>query len=156
MCDTLVRHGSEYTIVWWIRATIEGHVAVVTLNGTSVGLAISRGCPQGGVLSPLLWCLVVDNLLTRLSGGGVFIQEYAYAICLLAVGKFLSTVSGLMQWALLTVETWCNKVSLSVNPDKTRLVAFTRKRKLPGFFEPHFFRVTLVRSSIWVLFWILS
>jgi hypothetical protein len=74
MCDALSRHGSEYAIVRWIRATLEGHGAVATLNGTSVGLTISRGCPQGGVLSPLLWCLVVDDLLTRLSGGGVFIQ----------------------------------------------------------------------------------
>jgi hypothetical protein len=52
-------------------------VAVAILNGFSVGLAISRGCPQAGVLSPLLWCLVVDDLLTRLSGGGVFNQGYA-------------------------------------------------------------------------------
>jgi len=34
---------------------------------------ISRGCPQGGVLSPLLWCLVVDDLVTRLSGSGIFV-----------------------------------------------------------------------------------
>jgi hypothetical protein len=52
-------------------------------------------------------------------------------------------VSGLMQWDLLTIETWCNEVGLSVNPDKTGLVAFTRKRKLPGFFEPQFFGVKL-------------
>jgi hypothetical protein len=77
MCDALVRYGSDYTIVWWIRTTLEGHVAVVTLNGFSVGLVISRGCPQGGVLSPFLWCLVINDLLARLSGGGVFIQGYA-------------------------------------------------------------------------------
>ena len=51
-----------------------------------------------------------------------------------------------MQWALLTIETWCNKVRLSVNPDKTGLIAFTRKRKLPDFFEPRFFGVKL---SLW-------
>jgi len=56
--------------------------------------------------------------------------------CLLAVGKFPNMVSGLMQCALSTVELWCNKVGLSVNPDKTELVAFARKRKLQGFFEP--------------------
>jgi hypothetical protein len=56
--------------------------------------------------------------------------------CLLTVGKFPNTVSGLMQWALLTIEIWCNEVGLSVNPNKTGLVAFTRKRKLKGFFEP--------------------
>jgi hypothetical protein len=77
MCDSLVRHGCENTIVRWIRATLEGRVVVATLSGFSVGLTVSRGCPQGGVLSPLLWCLVVDDLLTRLSGGGIFIQGYA-------------------------------------------------------------------------------
>jgi len=56
--------------------------------------------------------------------------------CLLAVGRFTNMVSGLMQRALSTVEIWCNKVRLSVNPDKTGLIAFTRKRKLQGFFEP--------------------
>jgi hypothetical protein len=55
MCDTLVRHGSEHTVTRWIRATLEGHMAVVTLNETSVRVVISRGCPQGVVLSPLLW-----------------------------------------------------------------------------------------------------
>jgi len=146
MCDALVRHGSEHTIMQWIKATLEGSVAVVTLNEISLRFAISRGCPQGGVLSPILWCLVVNDLLTRLGGGGIFIQGYADDICLLAVGKFPNTVSGLMQWALSTVEVWCNEVGLSVNPDKTGLVAFTRKRKLQGFFEPQLFGV----KSLWV------
>jgi len=52
-----------------------------------------QGLPAGGVLSPLLWCSMVDDLLGRLSGNGVFIQGYADHICLLAVGKFLNTVS---------------------------------------------------------------
>jgi hypothetical protein len=87
------------------------------------------------MLSPLLWCLVVDDLLARLIGG-VYAQGYADDICLLAVGKFPNTVSGLIQWALGTVEAWCGELSLSVNSDKTGLVAFTRRRKLSGFFEP--------------------
>jgi hypothetical protein len=32
---------------------------------------------------------------------------------------------------------------LSVNTDKTGLLAFTRKKNLPGFFEPHLFERTL-------------
>jgi hypothetical protein len=83
MCDVLFRHGSEHTIVRWIRATLEGRVAVATLNETFIRVAISTGCPQGRVLSPLLLCLVVNDLITRLSGGDVFIQTYADDICLL-------------------------------------------------------------------------
>jgi hypothetical protein len=93
MCDGLVRHGSKYTIVRWIRATLEGRVAVTTLDGLSVGLTISRDCPQGGVLSPLLCCPVVDDLLARLSGSGVFILGYTDDIWLLVVVKFPNTVS---------------------------------------------------------------
>ena len=146
-CVMLVRHRSEYTIMRWIKVTLEGHVAVVTLNEISLRFVISRGCPQGGVLSPLLWCLVVNNSITRLSGGGIFIQGYADDICLLAVGKFPNTVSGLMQWALSTIEIWYNKVGLLVNPDKTGLGAFTRKRKLQGFFEPQLSGVKLCLSG---------
>jgi hypothetical protein len=63
--------------------------------------------------------------------------------CLLAVGKFLNTVSGLMQWALHSVEAWCDGHGLSENPDKTGLVAFTQRRKLSGFFEPRLFGTIL-------------
>ena len=98
------------------------------------------------MLSPLLWCLVVDELLARLSEGGVHAQGYTDDTCLLAVGKFPNTVSGLIQWTLGAVEACCVGLGLSVNPDKTGLVAFTRKRKLSGFFEPRLFGKVLQRS----------
>jgi hypothetical protein len=82
-------------------------------------------------------------LIGRLNGGGVYTQGYADNICFLAVGKFPNTVSGLIQWALHAVETWCDELGLSVNPNKTGLIAFTRSRKLPGFFEPRFFGMNL-------------
>jgi hypothetical protein len=93
-------------------------------------------------LSPLLWCLIVNEMLARFNKEGVYTQGYADDIFLLAVGKFQNTVSGLIQWALHAVEVWCDKLGLSVNPDKTGLVAFTRRRKLPGFFEPRLFGTT--------------
>jgi len=62
------------------------------------------------------------------------------------VRKFLNTVSGLVKWALPTVETWCDELGLSVYPVKTRFVAFARRRKLPGVFEPRLFGTTLHRS----------
>ena len=62
------------------------------------------------------------------------------------MGKFPNTVSGLIQWVLHTVELWCGGLRLSVNPDKTEFVAFARKRKRTGFFEPHLFGKTLQSS----------
>jgi hypothetical protein len=70
--------------------------------------------------------------------------------CLLTAGNFPNTVSGVMQWALHTVQTWCDEIELPVNPDKPELV-FIRKRKLPGYSEPllgGLLYVALCRSSI--------
>jgi len=44
--------------------------------------SVDFACPQGGVLSPLLWCVVVGDLLARLSRNGIFIQGYTDDICL--------------------------------------------------------------------------
>ena len=143
MCAALAKRGIDYTLIRWIRAIVEGRLATVTLGGLSRNVGLSRGCLQGGVLSTLVWCLVVNELLARLNDGGVCTPGYADGICLLAVGKFPNTVSGLIQWALHTIEVWCDELSLSVNPDKTGLVAFTRRRKLLGFFEPRLFGTTL-------------
>ena len=50
MCDALLRHGSEYTIVRWIKATLEDHAAVATLNDISLKFAISMGALRE------VWC----------------------------------------------------------------------------------------------------
>ena len=87
---------------------------------------------------PILLPLFVDDLIARLSWNGICIQGYADDICLPAVGKFPNPVSGLMQWTLHTVETWCDEVGLLVNLDKTELVVFKRRRKPPCFLKPLF------------------
>jgi len=32
ICDVLVRHGGDYTIFRWIKATLEGRVVAATIN----------------------------------------------------------------------------------------------------------------------------
>ena len=83
----------------WIRATLDGRLATATLGGSSKSVEVSRGCPQGDVLSPLLWCVVVDKLIAGLKRGGVHTEGYAGDICLPAVGKFPNPVSELIKWA---------------------------------------------------------
>jgi hypothetical protein len=68
MCAALVKQGFDHIIVQWIRATLEGHLAVATLNEFSMRVAVSRNCPQGSVLSLILLSLFVDDLITSLIG----------------------------------------------------------------------------------------
>jgi len=122
ICAALFKHGVKYTILRWIRATLEGDLAATTLSRSSRSIEVSRGCPQGGVLLPLQWYLAVDDLIARRNVGGVYTQGYMDGISLLVVRKFPNTVAGLIQWALHIAETWYDEVGLSVNLDKTGFV----------------------------------
>jgi hypothetical protein len=75
ICAALARHGVSRTIIRWIQATLEGRWATATLGGFSRSKVVARGYPQGGILSPLLWCLVVDELITRLNEGGFTLKD---------------------------------------------------------------------------------
>ena len=122
--------GIDDAVVRWIRAMLESRIISSSINSVTLSSTVVRGCPQGGVLSPLLWCLVLDGLLHTLNEEGAYAQGYADDIAIIVTGKFTSTVKELMQKALGKVERWCRTHSLSVNPDKTEVVAFTNRRNV--------------------------
>ena len=47
----------------WIRSMIYNRQTTVELQGEQRTIAIRRGCLLGGILSPFLWNLVVNELL---------------------------------------------------------------------------------------------
>jgi hypothetical protein len=51
---------------------LESRNISATLLGETLGAAAARGCLQGGELSPLLWSLVVDDLLWGLNSIGYY------------------------------------------------------------------------------------
>jgi hypothetical protein len=104
---------------------------------------LARGFPQGGVLSPLLWDLVADDLLVTFNNQGYYTQGYANDIVILILGKHANTLSELMQMTVEIVEGWCLKEKLQVNPSKTALIPFTDKKNLEGLRLPTFFNERL-------------
>jgi hypothetical protein len=66
-----------------------------TLTGETLEGSVARGCPQAGILSPLLWSLVVDELVEGLDENGYNTLGYADDIAILVSGKFPYTASAL-------------------------------------------------------------
>jgi hypothetical protein len=118
-----------------------------TLSGETLGAAAVRGCPQGGVLSPLLWSLVVDDLLWELNYRCYYTVGYADDTAILINRKFPQTVSEVLQTALHTVQQWCERTKLSINPNKTVVISFTRRRNIKGLKEPILFGEKIQLSS---------
>lgn len=122
----------------WIESMLSHRFINTSLNGYHLVIQAKRGCPQGGVLSPLLWSLVVDSLLTTLMKANIDVLGYADDIAIIVRGKSENTISELTQTALCIVERWCKRHKLSVNTSKTVIVPFTKRRKVtlkpPTFF----------------------
>jgi hypothetical protein len=93
MHDAFVKRGVGHTIVRCIKATLEGRLATATLNNSYRRNAESRGRPQGGELLPLLWCLVIDDLIARLTGVVYILRVTLIIFRGVAVGKFPNRVS---------------------------------------------------------------
>ena len=105
--------------------------AVSAEMGTSkITIKTTRGCPQRGILSPLMWCLVMDDLLTLLNLLGYETIGYADDLAVIVRSKDGSTISDRMQNALNHVSGWCRGEGLNANPSKTVLIPFTRRRIL--------------------------
>lgn len=123
------RHGVHSSLTRWMYNMLKTREVTATLYDEAVTVIASRGCPQGGCLSCLMWSLVVNGLLDELNEmGGIWAQGYADDIVIYVSGKFASTVTQLLQQAINTTERWCQRNGLSINPSKTAVVPFTRQK----------------------------
>lgn len=126
----LVKRGVEPATVAWIMASLSSRIINMQLGAASVTATPGDGCPQGGCLSPLLWSLVVDDLLKTLTSAGFEICGYADDLVIMVRGKHDDTISDRMQTALTLTHEWCIREGLNINPKKTILLPFTRRKKL--------------------------
>jgi hypothetical protein len=110
------RYGAELTVCRWMNFMLESRSVVATLTGETLEMASTRGYPQEGVLSPLMWSLVMDELLGELNGNGYYTTGCADDIAILINRKFPSTVLKVLQTALELIQHWCDKTDLSINP----------------------------------------
>src|SRR3978361_1866885 len=56
----------------------------------------TRGCPQGGVDSPIYWNMVINKLITILHGLGIHVVAYADDLALLISGISTMTLCSIM------------------------------------------------------------
>jgi hypothetical protein len=60
------------------------------IRDVSSTIMVRRGCPLGGVLSPLLRNMVINSLLGRLINVNLWVQGFAEDIAIVINGKCLS------------------------------------------------------------------
>lgn len=76
-------------ITGWIQAMLHSRLIFVHCGTSIITVTVSKGCPQGGVFPPLLWCLVVNELLTILNDRNFQTERFSDDLATLLRGRFL-------------------------------------------------------------------
>ena len=117
------------------------------LGVSNIQKIATRGTPQGGVLSPLLWNININTLLKAMEMTCCKTVAYADDVAVVATGKDLNILSEILESALNLLAKWCQGCGLGVNPTKTELVLFTRRYRIPKFNTPRINGVSLSLSN---------
>ena len=105
--NTLLNKGPPLTIRRWItRMLSDGDIRSEWKGKTEQG-KVNEGCPQGGIILPLIWHIVVDELLSILDREGIFSVTYADDFAILVKGKYEEVLPDLLQIALTMVGEGC-------------------------------------------------
>ena len=125
----------------WITYMISNREITTNLMEESLTIRATRGCPQGGILSPFLWNLVMDDLLNHskkdIPGD---LQGFADDLCLIVATQMPAGKNGpsedilplrdATQKGLNAINAWCKTVGLKLSALKSHIVIFTHRKKV--------------------------
>ena len=85
--------------------------------------------PQGGILSPFLWNLTLNDLLLHIKFDYSFVQAFANNLAIVVGGIDIPTIRAICQSYLKIINSWCTSTGVKLSVLKTQANMFTRKRK---------------------------
>lgn len=128
--DSLEKLNIEVQLIDWIVNMLISREIHSKIGENSEIRYVSRGTPQGGVLSPLLWLLVVNQILLEMEPTGAKITAYADDLAITILGHDKNTIRSKMETTLEKISEWAQNSGLNINPTKTKLILFTTKREI--------------------------
>ena len=125
----LQRSGIEGNMYRWTKSYLHNRRARVMVDGyCGQKVLLRQGVPQGGVLSPTLFILFINDLVPELPKG-VKAALYADDLVLWCNEEYATTARYRMQLALDVLTTWAKSWCVTINREKSTATLFSLSTK---------------------------
>lgn len=81
---------------------------------------IAKGCPQGSVIGPVVWLILLHDWLRRNFGEGVSVIAYADDIVIIVEADRQKDVERILNGVLRDLKEWLDKAKLQCSVEKTK------------------------------------
>jgi hypothetical protein len=108
----------------WYDSVLKNRIITADIQGVKKSIKPTKGSPQGGVLSPFIWNMIIDSLLSQFKQDTVRAVGYADDVILLIRGFDCQLMANMMTEALELVYGWGISHGLTFNPAKTVITMF--------------------------------
>lgn len=126
--QSLSNKGCPHYLTCLINSFLKDRTAILSNNDYSIRHNISIGCPQGSVLSPFLWNILIDNLVRNDFPFPYEFVAFADDWTLLTTDKDPERATKNLQTMVTVISKDCQKILVDISAEKTGLMIFNRKR----------------------------
>ena len=128
--------GADENIISWYKDFFYFRKSLVEIKGVNKEVYHTQGAPQGGCGSPLLWNLVLNELIKLIKGmPTVKIVCYADDLAILTWGGDVTDCVARAQTAVDAIMLWAAQHLLALSPSKSEAKIFHRGRKYFSLIE---------------------
>ena len=114
----------------WIRAFLQNRTIQVRVGGAySETVGIENGTPQGSVISPVLFNVMINDIFQEV-GAGFGLSLFADDGAIWRRGRNIKFLIGKVQGALDKVVKWAENWGFKISVEKSKFVTFTNKRNI--------------------------
>ena len=128
LIDKLEIYGIKGEAISWFNTYLTNRKQQVAINNCKSDFKqISYGVPQGSILGPLLFLLIINDL--PLYTSNVFTDLYADDTTLYDVQDSMEQIENNLQSSLNNLQIWCRSNGMILNSSKTKVMLVTTYQK---------------------------